>query len=267
MARPKTYQINETVFNEISTHRAAYMLGYLYADAHIDKGIELNIKADDVELIENLKDFLGSTHPIKSRTAFGRHYVRYAIAAIRLARALREKWGIPRNKHNTLSVPLLSEELMPSFILGLFDGDGSICLQGRDCTICFAGGHDFLFQLKLLIEKKLGLKLYLRPRYEDTNRFSWMLEQHGNIKCKKLIDWMFSGYGGSLKRKKDKAMFISSLVPKKMQPDQAAKMWALRAEGLVCREIAKRMGASHHAVRGAICKGERKKRQEIAQQT
>jgi hypothetical protein len=253
MARPKSYMIDESVFDSISSHQAAYFLGYLFADAHIDRGIDLRIRADDIELLNNLRAFLKSTHPIRFRSVRGRSYACFGLSSVRLAGTLR-RWGIPKNKHNNLHLPDISPEYLSSFVLGFFDGDGSIHIDGRDCTVCFTGGHSILVELQRLFLSKLAFSTYLRPRYEVTNLNSWMLEKHGPIACQTLLRWMYSHYDNGLGRKKAKASFVCSLKPIRIQHDELVELWRLRSLGLTARQIAVKLGRSHHSVRGIICR-------------
>jgi hypothetical protein len=243
--------IDESVFDSISSHQAAYFLGYLFADAHINRGIDLRIRADDIELLNNLRAFLKSTHPIRFRSVRGRSYACFCLSSVRLASVLRG-WGIPKNKNNNLHLPDIPSKYFSSFVLGFFDGDGSIHVDGRDCTVCFTGGHSILVELQTLLSSSLSFSTYLRPRYGPANLNSWMLEKHGVIACQALLRWMYSHYDNGLGRKKSKASYVCSLTPLRIQHDDLKELWRLRSLGLTARQIAAKLGRSYHSVRSII---------------
>ena len=254
MGRPKIYKINENCFNKINSHTAAYMLGYIYADAHVgERVIEFNIKADDVELLENIKRFFDSTHPINTKGL----YAHYSVCSTKIATVLRNKWGVPKNKNNSLSLPKISEQFLNSFLLGFFDGDGSIGFY-KDFRISISGGFNVLSEIKKTLDEKFNINMHLRHRYEIDNKNSWMLEQHGNIKTKKILNWLYSKYKKPLKRKKDKYLILKKLKSKILEEKTVKELWDLKNKGLCAREIANALKLKLSTVKSRIQRSKNK---------
>lgn len=77
-----------------------------------------------------------------------------------------EKWGCIENKTFKLKFPeFLSEELVPHFIRGYFDGDGSVFIHRQKTTdteyynlgVQFSGIYQFLKAIQQKIELSKGL--------------------------------------------------------------------------------------------------------------
>jgi intein/homing endonuclease len=129
MARPKTYQINEEYFNSPLTERGAYLLGLIMSDGHLnyDYGyFQYVCSKRDISILEFIKTELESTHPIKKSREV---YVRYSITNKQLVRNIINKYSLPHSNksQNNINIPhQLNATLIPHFLRGFFDGDGSI---------------------------------------------------------------------------------------------------------------------------------------------
>lgn len=249
MSRPKLYKINEGCFNEINSHAAAYVLGYIYSDGHVgSRDISFTCKKDDVELLKAVRSHLESTHPIK----IGKLYARFAISNIALAETLRNKWRIPSNKNNSIYLPDIHSRYLNSFLLGFFDGDGSISSRGKDFTICFSGGYNILLQIKKLLDEKFGLNMYLRPRYSASNLNSWMLEQHGRLRVEKILDWLHHDYETPLKRKKEKYLLAKTFTNSFLPEPIVDSIFQLYNSGMSQKNISKKLGLNYSTVKSRV---------------
>lgn len=145
------YPIVDDTFAQIDTPEKAYWLGFLYADGNVYRGpmgtrhiVQLCLAARDVTHVERFRAFLGSeTRPLYSE--HGGDAVRFIVDNERLASDLIRLGCTPR-KSLTLQFP--TEEQVPvqyrsSFILGYFDGDGSIYVSGDKWMWQVVGTHAF----------------------------------------------------------------------------------------------------------------------------
>lgn len=132
----RKYSLNENYFDEIDTPNKAYILGFLYADGYnnrINNSIVLSLAKEDREILEKISKEVGSNKPlfesnyINKEDGIERHMLILTMASKHMCESL-EKWGLTQNKTFTITFPdFLSEELIPHFIRGYFDGDGCAC--------------------------------------------------------------------------------------------------------------------------------------------
>jgi hypothetical protein len=201
MSRPKKYNIDESYFDEIDTDEKAYVLGFLYADSHIDRGFDIAISNKDIEILNFIKKEIKSNHPI----SIGPKYSRLSIHNLKISKDLFNL-GIVKNKNNSLNLPTLKNELMPSFLLGLIDGDGHI--NKEESYFELSGGETLLLQIKEYLKKELNLNLSLRYRYSKENKNSCGLFIKGSLNVGKLGEYLYRDKDIGLKRKKDKFMGV-----------------------------------------------------------
>lgn len=138
LKRPDEYFYDINYFENIDTEDKAYWLGFIYADGYIYQtprncglGIELAIK--DIEHLKKFNKCISGNLPIATRWREPNNLIktRRQVCSIRLYRKKiiedLNRYGVLFNKtYKDLHLPNLSKDLMPSFIRGFFDGDGSV---------------------------------------------------------------------------------------------------------------------------------------------
>lgn len=133
-----TYYYNENYFEKIDTNEKAYWLGFIAADGNLYRRdghqgmISIAIHEQDIELLENFKAELNTTKPISLNQDKRRENTTMAtlqISSDKMFNQLLEK-GIGLRKTFDLNLFYIFQHIpikfYPSFILGYFDGDGSI---------------------------------------------------------------------------------------------------------------------------------------------
>jgi hypothetical protein len=123
-----------TYFHNINTTRKAYYLGFLYADGSICKNdyrISIFLQDRDCNIIKSLHSDLKSQTNIQYREAFNNRKAQYGVYfnskdmyydLINL--------GIKDNKSiKGVNFPSIDSYLIPHFIRGFFDGDGTVGLR------------------------------------------------------------------------------------------------------------------------------------------
>lgn len=156
-------KVNQYIFDVIDTEEKAYWLGFLYADGNISSAedkIEINLAVKDIEHLEKFRQFLQASNKVRVRKNYGLgsdEICRFMVRNKRIWQSLYNKGCVP-NKSLILKFPdkniFANESLIPHFIRGYCDGDGSLGLYPVKGTtkkrpsISFVGTLDFLNGVK-----------------------------------------------------------------------------------------------------------------------
>lgn len=149
----KKSSVNNYIFETIDTEEKAYWLGFLYADGNVrisnnSYKVELALKESDLEHLIKFSNFMDlKKHPkyILKQKAY-----KVFFGSRKVVEDLINK-GCVTKKSLILEFPnyeVVSKEMMPAFIRGYFDGDGSISLTKTKLTyranISIIGTKEFL---------------------------------------------------------------------------------------------------------------------------
>lgn len=136
------YTIDKDYFENINTEHKAYWLGFLWADGCTASGaITMELQARDKDHLDKLLDqiFSGNKPELKEKDGCVIAY----ISGKKLVSDLSKLgFGLKDNRRN---VPNISEELLPHFIRGYFDGDGDF--ESKSQVFRIAGRTIFLENL------------------------------------------------------------------------------------------------------------------------
>lgn len=135
----RQYHHNENYFHNIINEHQAYWLGWMFADGYISNydnrygqdHFGLSLSASDIEVLEKFKKDLDATNPINTYerngiTTKGEPLSRIELTSQQTVNDLIAH-GCEKQKSNTLAPPKnLPRELIPAFLRGFFEGDGSI---------------------------------------------------------------------------------------------------------------------------------------------
>ena len=167
----RKYHVNENYFKNIDTSEKAYWLGFIQADGclYMQKTsirFQINLSARDMLHLEKLNRAIDSTYKVyeKKVTVKGREYDSCSLQITSKPFAANlMKNGIEIRKSLNDAFPSLSSNLMPHYIRGFMDGDGSIKVAkqkpGKDyvqVSVRFAGGKEFLIKLRDYLKKELN---------------------------------------------------------------------------------------------------------------
>lgn len=176
------FQGNTRYFQHINNSLKAYFIGYIAADGCISqitkssKGLSITLHSIDRNVLDLLRECIGCEHKIY---ILKNNLVRFQLCNKDLVQDL-EKLGIEQRKTFTLRNIVLNipKKFRKAFILGFFDGDGSVILP-TDCRkpnmntkricIMIRGTESFL----LGIAKELLLKQYSIKKYDSTFRLTF----------------------------------------------------------------------------------------------
>lgn len=175
MGNKRTYNVNDLFFNELN-EKSAYWLGFIYADGYISKTencirITLSDK-DENHLIKFKNDIESESSITYHMNRYSEKYsltkkTRISIFSKQIKQDLYNL-GCTSSKSLTCKFPNLPENLIPHFIRGYFDGDGSVYIikpRGRmknpSIGCSFIGNKEFMEVLrdKLGFSKEKTLRI------------------------------------------------------------------------------------------------------------
>jgi hypothetical protein len=136
------YSLDENFFEVIDTPEKAQILGFLFADGNVAKdsnGIRIQIKATDMPYLANINFALRSDRPIANIAAReakffkrgNKKYISSEMISLRVVNAKMKqdlvKLGVvPAKTYLDFAIPDIDPKYMNSFLLGFFEGDGSV---------------------------------------------------------------------------------------------------------------------------------------------
>lgn len=139
----RIYDVDEDYFEEWS-HNMAYLLGYIATDGNISNNrvVKFGLKASDTSLLEKIKEelkFTGNIYPkIVYSNKTGKDYPASVMNIYNRKMCSDLKGlGIVEDKSLILGrFDCVPEEYEMSFLLGVFDGDGSVGRSGGASASC-----------------------------------------------------------------------------------------------------------------------------------
>lgn len=229
----RKHDYDRSFFDKIDTEEKAYVLGFIYADGcnvkHPTTG-ELSITQmeRDVDILYKIKKAMKSTYPIsEQKNQHGNEEKRFVFYVY--GQKIEEQLnalGVVHNKSLVLTFPtFISDELMPHFIRGYFDGDGSVWNGKRKKMIVkndyrpgeyrerivhnvkfnFTGSNTFIpFLQDYLVERFGFTKTKLNYSKAKNDHRHCTMEYSGRKNLYKLYDIMYSSATIYGERKKTK---------------------------------------------------------------
>lgn len=217
----RKYEIDETYFENIHNEEKSYWLGFLYADGYVrlkynrSGQLRLKLKKEDISHIEKFKNDIKSTQIIDSYISsvkvnnkiYKSEVSEINIYSTKIVKDLYDK-GCFNNKTHTIIFPSwLNNDLIPHFIRGFFDGDGSISIGKFNITLNFvSGSYLFLESIKKEFEK---LDIF-DCKISKNKSNCWYMTWQKIDDIIKIYNYMYKKSTIQLDRKKEKFEFIFS---------------------------------------------------------
>jgi DNA-binding transcriptional regulator WhiA len=215
----RKYKYNENYFEVIDCEEKAYWLGFIAADGSITKNstiLEISLKASDVQHLEKFVQTINGTNEMikyrKVKSGDGKEHdaVRLMVCSPKLCNDLAQYYIVPR-KGFILDFPtFLSQELIPHYIRGYFDGDGSVGTAGlapsgaQKYNISIIATESFLLDLMDFLEP-LGISnVSLEQR--RCNMSVW--KKGGIPQIKIFLDYIYKNSQVYLQRKYERYLEI-----------------------------------------------------------
>jgi intein/homing endonuclease len=218
---------NINYFKTIDSYNKAYIAGFITADGSIvkrkDSGtptLSITLKHTDRCILEFIKSEIGNTHKIqtiKRPSSFDKtkeiHHCRYTICDKNISQDLINL-GITPNKSLTMPniIPNIPKEYRKAFILGYFDGDGSVSLPKARHKYSNSQKKNILYPSHRLTINIRGTKEFLQGIADELELNYYQINQYDSIPSmsighKESIVKFFKCYDGMnffLKRKYNK---------------------------------------------------------------
>ena len=204
--------MKEHFFQEINEEAKAYFLGLLISDGNVFKdntgrqaSISITLDLKDEYMLEKFKEVLQANTSVGHD---GRGCGQIAVRSNIMAEDLAKYGVVPRKSYNTY-LPLISKEMMPHLIRGIFDGDGSIMAKPNPSndghnrflhSISFCGTHQLMEDISNYILENLRIKTAVYD-YKDRNLSELKIQNIDNIA--KFGYWIYRNSTIFLNRKKD----------------------------------------------------------------
>lgn len=204
-ASKRIYKLRENAFECIADEPTAYWLGFLCADGCVSEkggrwttGLVLGKK--DVEHLRKFLDFLESDYPLRKESRY--ETIGVHLYSTKLATDLVNLGCTPR-KSSTLMFPDISATLIPHFVRGYFDGDGSAWGPGKykALHLNFVGNKKFLECLGNIIHVLVGATPILKKH--SKSEVAYYLTYAGEFKAHAVAKWMYEGATVWLERKRE----------------------------------------------------------------
>lgn len=206
--RTSKYQYQQDIFEVIDTAEKAYWLGFLAADGcnyqrEHNASIIININEKDIEHLNKFKQFCKTDAEIKSYIGFegfsnSTPMCKITLNSKKISNDLIDK-GILPNKSLILQPPKISQQFYKSFILGYFDGDGSISKtsQYNNYSISIQGTKEIL----TWICEVLNWDAKLEKRNTNSNSNSYYIRCGGTNKPYQILNQLYNSCETHLDRK------------------------------------------------------------------
>lgn len=232
--RARKFDVNDNYFAKIDSNEKAYILGLLYADGYLTTegsgtkviGIDL-IDEDILKEISSRLAYEGEVRPVKNYkndNGFKRVSKRFRLkfSSEKIYEDLIKLGCTPR-KSLTLTFPTdeqVPKNFIKAFILGYFDGDGSIIKTTRkekqykngeyeSYSLSFVGTEEFLNSLKEVLGLE-HIKNNKRWKERDNNHFE--IRIGGNNQSYRILKGLYEASPIFMKRKHDKFKNLENII-------------------------------------------------------
>lgn len=202
----RKYTCNFNYFSQINNEHKAYWLGFIAADGSVYKNcLHIGIHQKDHKHLLKFKKDIEATYPIKKTFYKSKEKInpmsQINIYNNTLIQHLN-KQGIHPNKSKNINWNdfKMPEKLIPHFIRGFFDGDGSWSKAGKN-KIKFTitcGSKQFLYPLQQKIAQECNLPI---NKIEEKNNNNYILSYCGKLQHIKICNYIYNNSSIKLERK------------------------------------------------------------------
>jgi hypothetical protein len=190
----KKFSEDETYFEKINTPEKAYILGFFYADASVlernPARVRIRISVKDRDFLEFILKKMKSDRIIKEYLVKnGSMIADLTINSVKIVDDLIAL-GCTQNKRNTIKFP--NEDQVPrkyiyDFLLGYFDGDGSISLGTSGPRFDLTAPGIFLNEYINFLPKDVSNGYKIRPEHGGQNLKTYLCGYKNNLKLGRAL--------------------------------------------------------------------------------
>lgn len=209
------YKFNDTYFSVIDTPEKAYWFGFISADGCIidtnsngssHKRVKIALQRSDDEHLRKFRSCIQGNQPVTYHEVISKAKNIYStecqivIYSARMVRDLEQLGLYPRK---TYSLPFpdsthLDDELMPHYLRGFIDADGSFTSRTRGATqrrvaefSIVGADRAFLMNAKNFLENSLGVKIGLYKKRKG----NWRIVTSAIGDVQKILDYIYKADG------------------------------------------------------------------------
>ncbi len=212
----RKHTFDESTFDRIDTEAKAYLLGFLYADGcNLRTGkITIGIHPRDIDVLQKISAIVRYSGPIRIVPCQYTHVgVKKKSQAARLDLNSRRfsdrciRAGLVHSKSLILKFPsrdILPDNLVPHFVRGYYDGDGSISFRpekSKFANVSIIGSESFIVSLRDHCLKSIGVNGSTHL-HKNGKTLYWGV--NGNKQVFKFLDWLYKDATVFLNRKHSK---------------------------------------------------------------
>ena len=212
----RLHKINKTYFQTIDSEDKAYFLGFIYADGYVTKdALYWTSHKQDRHILEIFCHYIETDKDcIKT---IDEKYLRVVITSKEFASCL-QKQGAVQAKTLILTPPSIPKNLIPHFIRGYFDGDGSIYYDKntKSYRVNFLGTESMLFWIKDFFQ----VKTKIRP-YKKIAKFDFS----GNRQVFQKLSMIYNNSSEELRLKRKYEKFLSCKEKYEYQEKHRKETW------------------------------------------
>lgn len=220
----RKYSLSKDYFKKIDSHEKAQILGFIAADGCVYRSkrqnslyLSIAINQIDEEYLNSIRIALGYNGPLRViKKQNGSYHVALSVCDSELANDLIAL-GCEERKSLTIKFPTLNqvpEEFISSFVLGYFEGDGSIYNRQYSNThslythLAFCGTKEFLESMNMVFEKLANSKGIIYPHGPI-----FEMKIHKREYVKNILEFMYKNATFTMSRKKTRSCnFLESLL-------------------------------------------------------
>ena len=216
---PWKYNINHYSF-DVLDGKTAWFIGWMISDGFVrdDRRFGLKVSMVDKDIVEKFRNYIQYTGPIyehKQRLK-QTNKVYYQVSIQPTSKRIVTqfvKFGIVPNKSLFTKFPRTiitqGEDIIRSFIKGVFEGDGSFLLEGKQSLLFqIVGTKELCSDIQWCLIKYVGVKITkLTQNKKGSNNYA--LRYRGKHQALRIMDWLYKNAGSNvLNRKYNKYLSI-----------------------------------------------------------
>lgn len=205
----KGYIINDNYFNKIDSPEKSYLLGIMYSDGNVsDSNNRITLVSNDLDLLYFFRKEIGSDKKIYKNHCHKKAFT-FAFSSEIVKKDLINLGCIPK-KSLILEFPsadIVPENFLSSFILGYFDGDGSIHVTEKIHQFKIISSTKFCVGLASFLKNKFGFQVRIEndKRYKKETSY---IRITSFKKIRMIRDFLYKNNHFSLDRKKKKMYLL-----------------------------------------------------------
>lgn len=218
----RKYSFNEHYFDTIDNECKAYLLGFICADGWIANNkygkpslLGIMIQQQDIEIIEYFKNSLNHNKEtfIVKNNAIGINFHSVQMATTLFDYGVIPNKSLTLNIANVIELANIDDSLIPSFLLGYFDGDGGIysTFGANKKTLQWSCGITGTLETCLFLQQWFGGGHIVDEHSKNGNTYTFKLSGI-NITYNGLKRLYETHKDFCLSRKKNKFLEMKSLL-------------------------------------------------------